>query len=142
MTPEDLGITQHQRNNLEKLAVLLEAVEESGFDMGSYVVAADDEFHTFSPRQACNTECGTVACAAGHLVGIVKPLKGEGWDAFIDRATGVGNRSIIWCWLFHGAWASVDNTARGASRRIKYFLERDVPDDWEEQLNGWVELRY
>lgn len=141
MTPDDLGITKDQYSNLEKLADLLETVEEDKFDMRDF--ATLDGYGGFCPNYIHKVgECGTIACAAGHLVKIIEPLEGETWDDFIDRETGLECGSDIWSWLFDGGWVGTDNTALGASKRIRYFLKNDTPNDWLGQMLGDAPLCY
>ena len=143
MTPDELGITQDQYSNLSKLADLLETVDQDGFDMKEYAAPEDDMFDALHPNEAYESKCGTVACAAGHLVKIVKPLKDDTWNDFIRRATGIKRYFDAWDWLFSEHWKLTDNTALGASKRIKHFLEKGVPVDWEDQMDdGNVELCY
>ena len=134
MTPQELEITKDQYRNLEKLAGLLETVDRDKFDMRDYVVPVEGECDFFTPHEAHKSECGTVACAAGHLAKIVKPFEGEDWDDFVDRAIGFSDLSNKWCWLFSPRWVLTDNTALGASKRIKHLLENGVPIDWCEQM--------
>ena len=141
MTPEQLGITKDQYENLSKLADLLETVDRHSFDMKHYVVAADNEYDTFAPYAAHNADCGTVACAAGHLATIVKPLKDEGWIEFLDRVTGIDG-ALDWYWLFDGNWVRTDNTALGASKRIRYFLDNGAPSNVYAQMRGDAPLCY
>ena len=140
MTPEELGIPQEQYSNLEKLAYLLETVDEDEFDMGCHAIDVGGEL--INPNQSYRAECGTVACAAGHLVKIAKPLMGEGWAELTSRVVGIeyGNRN--WAWLFHEGWEGADNTALGASKRIRYLLEKGAPENWEDQMLGDAPLCY
>ena len=88
------------------------------------------------------SECGTVACAAGHLVRIESPHEGESWLDFIGRITGVTHHLFSWDWLFAQVWVHTDNTAFGASKRIRYFLEKGVPENWGNQMRGGEPLCY
>lgn len=119
-----------QRNNLIMLAEYLDTgVTEYKFDMKYF-------FHK---------ECGTVACAIGHLPfllghkafphGVYVSLRsslqvfiyyGEYAKAFL----GVEKRE--WEWLFSADWVWVDNTARGAAARIYKMLESGVPQDYKK----------
>ena len=140
MTPKELGITEEQYGNLERLADILETVDEGEFDMGCY--ATPDDEVGLDPTEASKAECGTVACAAGHLVKIIKPLKEEGWEDFVYRTTGFSFGTLNWTWLFHGFWCPTDNTALGASKRIRYFLEKGRPKGVYAQMYGDTPLCY
>lgn len=39
-------------------------------------------------------------------------------------------------WLYDARWKAVDNSIQGAVKRIRYFIEYDVPDDCVYQLRG------
>jgi hypothetical protein len=47
-----------------------------------------------------------------------------------------------WQWCFGSAWATVDNTAHGAGRRILWMLDNGVPEDAERQRDGLAPLSY
>ena len=115
MTPEQLGITQEQYNNLEGLANILKTDADDSFDMNH---------------------------PAELLVEIVKPLKSEYWDDFIHRATGIMCFVGAWDWLFSEHWKLTDNTALGASKRIRHFLDKGAPDDAHAQMCGDAPLCY
>jgi hypothetical protein len=101
----------------------------------------DDIGHTGPiPKKAyLSPECGTSACAIGHgpLYGIQRK-SGEGWEAytyrvFLPQAFYSENyelyytRSDAWQWMFGPQWAAVDNTPKGAAKRIYYFLQHGAP---------------
>ncbi len=96
-------------------------------------------------------ECGTVACAIGHAPSIkgmwVKPVPDESYHAyslrfllgehddsdtrFHWRYKGDVSVSTIWNFLFAEEWSKIDNTAKGAAKRL-YFLVTAT----EEQFNA------
>jgi hypothetical protein len=150
-------LSTRQRNNLAKLATYLEQLpaDYEHFDMTSYVDHKGDcdifEDKTLERAFVQNPKatihnCGTVACAAGHGPAAGIPLRRDervltldwwdgtptaeiDWAAYIKRAFGV-SQGDDWTWMFGGDWADVDNTPQGAAKRIRYFLEHGVPEDF------------
>ena len=102
----------------------------------------DFEHDLLSPHEAKNIECGTVACAAGHLVNIALPFHRESWNSFIARVAGIHLVSDAWVWLFHEDWVRTDNTALGASKRIRHFLDNGAPNNVYAQMRGDAPLCY
>lgn len=149
MTPEQLGISQWQYNNLSKLADVLDTVDDSGFDMVHFSVDSNGCKRGVS---APDPECATVACAAGHLPLVVEPHTSEStedeWEGYVNRVTGVDVVSDIagdldgWDWLFITNWCRVDNTAKGAAQRIRYMLNKGIPNDASCQIMGLKPLCY
>ena len=140
-TNKELGITQFQRNNLEKLAVYLETnPQEQTFGMSKYF-AVHGKIVYFPATAAKVQSCGTVACAIGHgpYAGIV-PLEGEDWETYSDRCFTQDMKA--WAWCFSGSWVKVDNTPIGAAKRIRWFLEHGVPKNWYRQLRKHDTLCY
>lgn len=120
------GITEKQKENLLKLAAYLEGPLLAEFDMKDYskvsIGTTDDKIN-----------CGTCGCAAGHgpYAGIPKDC-GESWNEYCLRVFGVGYRQEK-TWMVHGfifgaSWKRINNEARSAAKRIRYFLENGVPD--------------
>ena len=146
MTNKELGITQIQRNNLNKLADYLERGKlKVKFDMMQWAAHPSDYFHT--KRKPDNrseyshdgwTDCGTVGCAVGHgpFAGISKTVN-EDWREYSFRVFGgVRNKRhkitrLWWDFCFNGGWAKSDNTPQGAAERIRYVLKHGVPRDFE-----------
>ncbi len=79
------------------------------------------------------TVCGTVGCAVGHgpYAGIRK-FKNETWREYSNRVFGLDSEE--WDWCFCGGWVYVDNTPKGAAKRIEYLLNHGVPETAKEQL--------
>jgi hypothetical protein len=78
-------------------------------------------------------ECGTTACAAGHgpLCGI-KSKRGETWNEYTERVFGLTFMSPEWHFCFSSRWDSIDNTIKGASKRLIYFLNHGAPNYFNE----------
>lgn len=124
-----IGLSQEHENNLRKLAAHLMTVKAKptknnvGFDM-------------FNFRQPLynnkGNECGTVCCAAGHgpQAGILKH-KDESWIGYINRVFGICFIQNYWNFLFCLEWAYVDNTPKGAAKRIIYLLENGLLPAWD-----------
>lgn len=127
--------TDEQRANLLKLAEYLERPQlQAKFDMRAFTQFPED---AFTPM----TECGSVGCAVGHgpYAGVPK-LPDEFWDQYSERA--FTDDSNEWRWLFSFRWRSADNTPFGAASRIRWLLDKGLPENWEEQLDGKVPLCY
>jgi hypothetical protein len=112
------------RKNLQKLATFLaygKLPKEVEFDMSAY---AED------PWSKRDTICGTVGCAAGMgpFAGI-KKKRVEDWDDYCGRVF-LESASREWDWCFGSSWQDIDNTPKGAARRIQYLLDKGVPDDF------------
>lgn len=111
------GLSVEQFANCKKLATyLLELPDDyDQFDMWWYTQNGE-------PPQ--NTDCGTVACAAGHgpAAGI-EPKPNEGWESYTKRVFSSSH------WMFASTWSRHDNTAHGAAKRIIYALRnRTLPE--------------
>lgn len=91
----------------------------------------------------------------------------EGWDEYERRLFGIcvrfhdfdgtietlegltpaqvyenKKRSEVWDFLFCGRWDNVDNTPKGAAKRIHYFLTNGLPENADQQRYGQAELSY
>ena len=136
-----LKLDDTRRANLAVLAdFLAHNVEEDKFNMKFYFRGGTSEVVTNLRKYH---ECGTTACAAGYgpLAGI-KPLPNETWHVYVSRVF-TDQDSIIFNWCFAISWADVDNTPKGAAKRIELFLRNEgVPDNYYEQCNGEAELTY
>lgn len=137
-----IGITKTQEANLRKgAAYLLSGDIAMRFNMAVYCTKPDlkdDEF--LKPAQHT---CGTVGCAAGHFPAAgIKPFNAEFWNEYITRTTGFNPFCYEWEWCFGPDWRDVDNTPEGAAKRILWLLDKDLPEDWEEQQGGSAPLCY
>lgn len=130
-------ISEFQRANLEKLAAYLEGLPDDydHFDMGCY--------HSQSAGLTKEVaSCGAVACAVGHGLAAGIPSMPEDWDwgRYSHRAfTPAGG---FWIWCFSYDWEHVDNTPHGAAKRIRWLLEKGLPENWQDQMNGRAPLCY
>lgn len=108
------GLSVEQFANCKKLAAyLLELPDDyDKFDMWWY---------TRNGEQPQETDCGTVACAAGHgpAAGI-EPLPGEYWVTYTQRVFSASP------WMFASDWSRHDNTVEGAAKRIIYALRNRI----------------
>jgi hypothetical protein len=121
------------RENLQKLAdYLLSDKLQADFSMAQYYSL------TSGPL---STNCGTVGCAIGHgpYAGIEK-IQGETWGEYSDRVFVESTEDFLY--MFGYSWRYVDNSPTGAAKRILFFLQNGLPDDWEEQMNGDAPLSY
>jgi hypothetical protein len=88
--------------------------------------------------------CGTVCCAIGHgpLAGVEVPEGITNWDEYCYKAFGTSVDEHAWRWLFSYSWFKIDNTAKGAAKRIGIYLENGIPSNYAEQMYGHVPLMY
>jgi hypothetical protein len=150
---EDL--TPTQRSNLLKLADYLEALPANyeHFNMAYYarhfggcdIGAGDGGALPATAPEKFLSNCGTIACAVGHGPAAGIPMQkseyeaverdpvnhGIDWDSYAERVFGANLDGNLWHFLFSASWRFIDNTALGAAARIRYVLERGLPERWE-----------
>lgn len=142
-----------QRANLLKLAEYLESLPPSykHFDMTDYAYHKGTHDLPLPPDVMAATrpveflsDCGTVACAAGHGPAAGIKLRSDElgrrgsrfvdvrWVAYIERAFGIDAFTPTFGFLFGGDWREADNHHYGAAARIRFFLsDNDFEgDDW------------
>lgn len=120
------------RKNLKKLADYLADLPEGGprFDMKWYYTTPGD--NNVYPSEIVNS-CNTAACAVGyatHIRGLEAYEDEDTWNAYMFRIFGIRESSAPYDWRFHADWRYDDNTAKGASKRIKYFLKHGIPESF------------
>ncbi len=140
-SPEELGISQEQFDNLKKLSDYLTKRDlKACFDMCRFSDSSGFLFATTS-----ELVCGTIGCAVGHgpYEGIVKKDT-ESWMQYCQRSLGVKECSLclLFYFLFSHHWKERDNTPEGAGKRIEYFLKNGLPPNIREQLIGLAPLCY
>jgi hypothetical protein len=126
--------------NLLLMAELIKTIPQDIFDMSSYRQNRNDE---------CNHKCNTIGCVIGHCTVLDKvenlPRYENNEISFVQWSqnfTGLIGGTNEWHFLFSGDWVKSDNTPKGASNRIKYFVENGLPKDWEGQVLGQTPLCY
>lgn len=131
------------RPNLKILCLKLESLPEDyeHFGMDDYYYTPNKRY-TLPHKALSPTDCGTVACAAGHApsAGIVPSSPGMSWEGYIDEYFELSDDEYYWC--FGCEWSDVDNTHQGAAKRIRWMLANGVPDDFEDQIKGVKPLCY
>jgi hypothetical protein len=138
-THPSIQISAEQEANLRKAAAgLINGDSRIGFDMKHFCV--DSHGCTLDIN---DYHCGTVACVAGSFpqFGIQIEDFDTDWDDYLERVTGLHLEGQNF-WIFHHKWAALDNTPRGAGKRILWLLEHGVPEDWEDQMLGESLLCY
>jgi hypothetical protein len=130
------------RKNLKQLANYLWSLPDNynHFDMRDYFARhrPKDGFlarMTFSAGEASGldvTTCNTVACALGHSFAAGLPYNNESfWGNYCGNVFGFSLYSRIYDWCFSSAWFGIDNTPKGAAKRIYYLLENEtVPEEF------------
>lgn len=124
------------RENLKKLADYLSAGNTGMvFSMHDYCTSGDNDYDVdyYDPFKYT---CGAVGCAVGHgpYAGIPVGVNDHTWDMYCERVFGVDEDE--WDWCFSSMWRFVDNTPQGAAKRIYFMLERGVPANFVEQMQG------
>ena len=130
------------------------------FDISSF------QNRNVSPSQfECNEE--TELCAVGFAcaIGIGNPedyhvndsitglskFQSGGWNDYSYKIFGVKKMgdisdigNMIGLWVAHEGWSRVDNTARGAGKRVLYMLENGIPDihSIQNMMSGQMDLCY
>lgn len=139
-----LGLSATHESNLRKLATYLWWLPKSAFarehkfNMSKY----DNLPGTIS--ECSSLYCGSIGCAIGHgpYAGIQKK-RGERWNEYANRVFGGYKLDHNLLTAFFGwAWYVVDDTPRGASRRILYGLRNGFPRISEDRDRILLHGRY
>jgi len=145
LNSKPIELPEEYRQNLLKLADYLSKFQETierRFDMSSFDRSRSP--HSTQPV------CGSVGCAIGHgpYAGIPK-LDGESWIVYWQRVfmspehfDCSDDGTDPWSWCFSEEWASIDNTAAGAAKRIYWLLDHGLPYNADDQLSGNAPLCY
>lgn len=148
--------------NLELLAIYLENLPDDYDKFQMYTFLDAGEMHRdndFSRKDAQDEylaklhTCGSAACAVGHgpslyeVDKVFKVKRHEGWSEYTARVFGIddcddGEGERAFNWLFDGEWGDVDNTPKGAAKRIRWYLKKGVPENADAQLYGTEPLCY
>lgn len=133
---EKVSLSPKFRSNYLKLAKYLWNIPEEcchTFDMMSFTsgVRPLNPAGMFNVGSLSNL-CGTAACAVGHgpLAGIgdLQSMRYTSWLAYTQQ-TFCDWDSCEFNWCFGCSWKPIDNTPKGAAKRIFYMLRTgQVPD--------------
>jgi hypothetical protein len=133
----EIELSDFQKENLKKLSdYLLKGELKADFDMLK-----------FSDNGDFATLCGSVGCAVGHGTDAgIKKFHDEDWSqyswrCFINKWNSAYH-SYAWEWCFDAYWTDTDNTPEGAAKRIQILLNKGLPNDWGDQINGEIPLEY
>lgn len=128
---ENLGITEEQKENLNKVLSFAKAHPDVPFNMGWFLFGFDN----MSAERYCacvsdpvpeTHPCGTSCCLAGMgLQAGIAPLNHETWVEYINRVYGINGRSDDFDFLFSSYHP---NDLPAAIRRLEYFLTEGLPD--------------
>ena len=124
------------KDNLLKLAAYLETLPDDyeQFDMSEYMSARDGDYgETLDISERSKPVCGTVACAVGHGPSAGIRLYGDAnWGDYAERVFGYMSGDSFE-YMFGSRWSDIDNTPKGAAKRIRTFLELGckAPANWE-----------
>ena len=121
--------------NLLKLAKFLDELPEDyeHFDMGTWIASDTKELCLDEIEGVDIKACGYAACAIGHAPQALKLTTEQTWEChtwgnFIKVYFGIDHRTEQF--MFGVDWQDVDNTPKGVAKRIRYFLENDVPENF------------
>lgn len=99
------------------------------------------DMRVFTEGNTWVTTCHTAGCAVGWAPFFgIKKKDDENFVEFSQRVFQLGDSA--WTYLFSATWIHTDNTKRGAGLRIKHYLEKGLPRNWEDQLNNNAPLSY
>lgn len=131
-------------DNLIQLADYLDKLPDdyAEFDMADFIDGAPSKKAVKDYALSGAASCGTAACAVGHgpaaglfvlpseidMGAIFSPVR---WFEYAHRVFGVSEFSNDFIYMFGGGWAEVDNTPKGAARRIRHYVAHGVPEDFD-----------
>ena len=117
-----------------------ELEDESKFDMDVWLSCerseADEKLNSYRKIN----QCGYSACAIGwtpSIAGMPEPDKRESWREYGIRVYRLRWKGFGCC--FDEAWASIDNTPKGAAARMQYLLDNEDLGDWEFDKDRLIE---
>lgn len=140
------------RKNLKILAKKLETVNPEHFDITVYNKTYESRFVKVKD---IDFSCNTCGCVLGHAATFPEFKITEqdiyefmndypfAWQKFTEKYFGIEVDSFVWTWLFSTDWSEVDNTLQGAIRRINYFIQNGMPENFIrdfDDLNQFVKL--
>ena len=130
------------RDNLTKLARYLATLPDDyeAFDMELFFSGPSDYVEVdYARKNGGVDKCGAVACAVGHgpsagilvpdhliLGGIYVSWSGYVREFFIETYGRGAEAALAFGWMFDDAWTEVDNTPKGAAKRILWLLEHGI----------------
>lgn len=128
MTADELGITPHQLENLNRLLVYAKTHLDTPFDINWFAheptKQGEGNLSIVKPAHPC----GTTVCFAGMgpLAGIT-PRENETWETYITRelAPAIGEQDDIYALLFS---CDHENSLPAAIARLEFFLTSGYPD--------------
>lgn len=141
------------RKNLQLMADHIKTISQEVFDMRDYRFLKkhnDGYLDVLVQKLNSELECGSVGCVIGHCVVLDENVRGIprfttnriNYEAWSERFTGLIAKTLEWQWCFGSDWVNCDNTPIGASKRIEYFLNHGLPEDWNEQFTGRATQSY
>ena len=149
------------KQKLEILAAGLVEIPQENFNMGYYRsrdgwVPEGKSWRRFRAAAFKSPEnCGTAGCAIGSAPFIpgLEPVEadysycnsGEKYLDFGTYSTRVleiteadSDLDGPWEWCFDAEWCEIDNTPRGAAKRIRYLIANGEPPKGWENLSGHI----
>ena len=128
------------KENLLRMADYIEKVPQEKFDMDAFRIGT---YRT--------PECNSIGCVIGHCTvldakNVMKNFVREDgtirfWEWSLDF-TGINNDMDEWNFLFGSDWNRTDTTQTGAAKRIRYFVEKGLPDNWLDVMDGKYPIPY
>lgn len=121
---------------LLKMADHIETIPQEYFDMGRF--RADDDCESIS--------CNSVGCALGHCIHLFpeEQIEYDSWREIDFFRTGkhLDLTDPEWKWCFSAHWPEIDNTPKGAAKRIRMLANGEVPTAWLIEWRDWTNIKY
>lgn len=129
-TAKELGLTEEQHSNFNKLLEFVKANPNTPFNIDFFTIEpAGDTKHSalvYDTIKSTYNE-GTTRCLVGlgPLAGL-EPLEGEIWGEYLVRVFDTGVSEEIYDFLFN---CEHENSLDAATRRLEQFLTNGIPED-------------
>lgn len=120
--------------NLKKLALFLWDLPEEDatkrFDMEDFNSRHGHPSDLVADKHICET--ASCAIGWGPTAGIMPTVADRFWNDYSDNHFQRCG-TLEWYWMFSSGWSEIDNTPKGAAKRILWLLEKsEVPEVYKQ----------
>jgi hypothetical protein len=136
------NIMSHNIENLKMLSKYFNQLDDNNFDLTKVMYLGFDNDYSYFRDFIQKNKIELKNEEKGIIYDII-------FIIWIENFTGLKyvKDKEVYCWLFDHYWASFNNkktdpTPQGISKRIDWFLEFGLPDDYSKQMIGETELCY